>query len=872
MATSAESVKPVESIEDQLPAARHGMWRNVLVYTLKRVAMLALTVVAAVFLIILIANRGGYVDLIRAAQIQQTVAFMVAGGWLNDVPPEERIAVVEETVAQMKDAAGLNQPFLLRSFRWLGDGLTFSWVRESRGFNKITIGDVIVDHLSRTMVVFGTANLFLFGASLLVGLALARGQGGIIDRLFILLTPISAAPAWVFGVLLTVFFVRAFGFSPGGTFDSWPGELRLSYVLVIARHLLLPFLAIFIAGFFQSVYAWRSLFQVYRNEEYVDMAHAMGLPNRRVDRQYIIRPALPALLTSFALVLIILWQEIIALEYFFNIRGLGFVFLEALSRFDTPMIVAIVTLFAYLVAITVFILDLCYALVDPRVRIGDKQQNPAVSISGHRERWRAGLGRLFAPRQKQPPASRRAPFSLPRPTLAGLGTRVRRAGEGMGKLARSLLHYPSAVFGLIIIAGLIAVSIYTVIALPYQETVTRWRGDERNWDRNPRHAQPAWVNFFRSGNLPPTFTFSSAEEGVKQIIERSDAPNEIIIPFTFEYDYVDFPQDIIVDLTAQYEERGPHVTISWVWADGSERELTSFMPSSSQSYYVSRDSRLQRRLRSEHPHQALFLGPERDAEEPISGTYTLRISALLFEPDSNVDADVTFLGQVYGLAGTDFQRRDLMIALLWGTPVALAFGLVAALIVSVSSMLLAGLGAWYGGVVDRIVQFFTEVNLILPFFPVSLMIFTMYSSSIVVVLAVTVALSIFGSNLKTYRAAFLQLRTAPYIEAARAYGAGDWRIVTRYMFPKIRMLLLPRLIIMVPMFVFLEATLAFLGVSDPLLPTWGKLVVAALSFGIHVRVTHVVVAPLALLLLTGFAFAMVGIALERVFEPQLRDT
>jgi peptide/nickel transport system permease protein len=229
------------------------------------------------------------------------------------------------------------------------------------------------------------------------------------------------------------------------------------------------------------------------------------------------------------------------------------------------------------------------------------------------------------------------------------------------------------------------------------------------------------------------------------------------------------------------------------------------------------------------------------------------------------------IGQVFGPAGTDAQRRDLMIALLWGTPVALAFGLIAAFATSVGGMLMAALGAWYGGGVDRVVQFLTEVNLILPFFPVSLMVFVLYSKSIITILAVVVALTIFGSALKSYRAVFLQLRTAPYIEAARAYGASDLRIVLRYMVPRIITLLIPRVIILVPGYVFLEATLAFLGVTDPHLPTWGKLVVAALSYGVHSGAAHLVLAPLGVLFLTGFAFAMVGLALERVFEPKLRD-
>lgn len=667
--------------------------------------------------------------------------------------------------------------------------------------------------------------------------------------------------------------MRVFGFSPGGTFDSWEGGLRLSHLLIIARHLMLPFLAIFLAGLFQTVYTWRSFFQVYSNEDYVEMARAKGLPARRVDRDYIVRPALPALLTRFGLLLALLWQEVIALEYFFNVQGLGRLFFDALQASDTPMIVAIVTVFAYLVALTVFLLDIAYVLVDPRLRVGNDEQQGKLKRAA-----KGPLARLrrFSPvggetkRRVRP--RRRIRLSFPRPTLAGIWTGARRLAGQTVETMQALRRYPSAVVGLAIIAMLVGVSVYAVVTIPYEEAVALWRGDGNVWDRHPRSAAPSWVNLFRRDDLPPTMAFDSRSAGVeKQVAELEGGLTDVTIPFTFDYDYGGFPQEIIVDLEAPYEERGPHVTMTWVWPDGREQELTSFKPNTRHSYYVGQDERLKRRLDSERPREALFLDAQNQGERAVSGTYTLRLQALLFEPGTDLDANVTMIGQVHGLAGTDSQRRDMMIALLWGAPVALGFGLIAAFTTSVGGMLLAALGAWYGGVVDRVVQYLTEVNLILPFFPVSLMVFVMYSRNIVTILAVTVALTIFGSAVKTYRAMFLQVRTEPYIEAARAYGASDLRIVLRYMAPRIVTLLIPRLIILVPTYVFLEATLAFLGVSDPLLPTWGKLVVAALSYGVHTGATHLVLAPLGVLFVTGFAFAMVGLALERVFEPRLRE-
>lgn len=111
------------------------------------------------------------------------------------------------------------------------------------------------------------------------------------------------------------------------------------------------------------------------------------------------------------------------------------------------------------------------------------------------------------------------------------------------------------------------------------------------------------------------------------------------------------------------------------------------------------------------------------------------------------------------------------------------------------------------------------------------MVYTLYSKRFWVILGVTVLLSIFGAGFKNYRAIFLQFKEAPYTEAARTYGASDWRIIFRYLVPRIGALLIPQLVISIPSYVFLEARLAFLEVSDPVLPTWGKLIVDALTYG-----------------------------------------
>jgi len=152
------------------------------------------------------------------------------------------------------------------------------------------------------------------------------------------------------------------------------------------------------------------------------------------------------------------------------------------------------------------------------------------------------------------------------------------------------------------------------------------------------------------------------------------------------------------------------------------------------------------------------------------------------------------------------------------------------------------------------------------------MVGTFYSRSIWLMLGVTIALSIFSGSILTYRAIFKQSKEAGYIEAARSYGASSARIIFHYLIPRMIPLLIPTLVSSVPSFVFLEASLAVLGLGDPVLPTWGKVINDAFSDGaLYQGRYYWVLEPAVLLMVTGLGFAMLGFALDRIFNPRLRD-
>ncbi|MGB1252123.1 MAG: ABC transporter permease [Candidatus Promineifilaceae bacterium] len=381
----AQHAAPLETgnspdIERASTQARNQTIVRLISYVGIRLLAALATVTIGVYLTVLIANMGGALDDIRRAQIQEGVATFVSLAVQTDpniraMSTEQRNDLIAQQVALQEKRFGLDQPFVIRSFRSLWAAMTLNL-----GFADNMVSDagsrqvrlIILERLPATLVLFGTAYLLLFFLTLFGGLALSRQYGSWLDKGVIALAPTSAAPAWFYALFLILIFASLLNWLPfGGMVSAPPPETMGAYALSLGRHMILPVAAIIINAIFSGIYGQRTFFLAFASEDYVDMAKAKGLSNQVIERRYVLRPTLPPIITSFAFTLLSLWGGAIILENVINWPGLGGTYGQAIGNFDTAVVVSLVVVDAYLLTFTLFILDILYAVVDPRVRVGE---------------------------------------------------------------------------------------------------------------------------------------------------------------------------------------------------------------------------------------------------------------------------------------------------------------------------------------------------------------------------------------------------------------------------------------------------------------------------------------------------------------------
>jgi peptide/nickel transport system permease protein len=264
----------------------------------------------------------------------------------------------------------------------------------------------------------------------------------------------------------------------------------------------------------------------------------------------------------------------------------------------------------------------------------------------------------------------------------------------------------------------------------------------------------------------------------------------------------------------------------------------------------------------------------------LVGLTTLTVMALLiilaplflpYKPET-LDLSATFAPTTaQHWLGTDDLGRDILTRLLYAGQISMSVGIICTAIVIVVGALIGVISGYFGGWVDTVLMRIVDLLLAIPFFPLLLVLSQMLSQFLPSFWTIVIILSVFGwlGICRLVRGQILSLRNLDFVEATRALGASNSRIMFRHMLPNSLAPLIVAATLAVGDFIISESALSFLGYGvKPPTPTWGNMLSDVNNYFLE----HPLLAfyPGLAILLTVVSINFMGDALRDALDPRLK--
>jgi len=233
------------------------------------------------------------------------------------------------------------------------------------------------------------------------------------------------------------------------------------------------------------------------------------------------------------------------------------------------------------------------------------------------------------------------------------------------------------------------------------------------------------------------------------------------------------------------------------------------------------------------------------------------------------DFYIRLLGSSFGLLGTDRAGRDIFTQLVYGARISLIVGLLSAFFSTFIGLIIGLTAGYIGKLVDQILMRFTDLLLVIPDTPLYIVLMAVLSPSIWT-LVLLIAVIGWTGFARLVRSSVLSLRERPFIEAAESVGAGPFRIITRHILPNVMNLVYITLATSVPYAITSEAWLSWLGLYDPYVMTWGRMLHDSQVTMEGIRMWWWVVPPGLAIAAISLSFILLGYALDEILNPKLR--
>lgn len=223
------------------------------------------------------------------------------------------------------------------------------------------------------------------------------------------------------------------------------------------------------------------------------------------------------------------------------------------------------------------------------------------------------------------------------------------------------------------------------------------------------------------------------------------------------------------------------------------------------------------------------------------------------------------------ILGTDEMGRDVFRELLSGARISLFVGLTATAISIVVGAVIGLISGYYSGWISTLLMRITDFFIALPVTPMIIVLASIFGQSLTITISV-IGLTSWPSTARIIRSQVVSIRERQYIERIRALGATDARIVIIHILPNVLPLIYANTVLVIAGSILSEATLAFLGLGDPVSVSWGTMLHYAFVTGAAGRGAWWYLIPPGIgIVLVVLAFTLIGHTLDKIMNPRLRE-